>query len=143
MNCLNSRILLTTLFKRNIFLELSGVGGVVLLAIIAYTKQEKTGIKVVQDFKGEISFLTTLKPNIHCQPQDPRVGYESSRYRLVVLSENKCFNSCVAPWLLGYKGFLEGSNNGSKHYSSLNYLFLSDSITNIVLNCHKTPQRTK
>jgi hypothetical protein len=49
---------------------------------------------------------------------------------------------CVAYQLSRYKRFLEESNIGLKHNSLSNYLFLSNSISRIVLNCHKTPQRT-
>jgi hypothetical protein len=57
-------------------MELLGVRGVDLLAIIAHAKEENTCIKVVRNFKGKISSSTTLKPSIHCQPQDPGVSYE-------------------------------------------------------------------
>jgi hypothetical protein len=47
-----------------------------MLAIIAHAKEEKTCIRVTQNFKGKISSSTTLKLSIHYQPQDPGVSYE-------------------------------------------------------------------
>jgi hypothetical protein len=61
-------------------MELLGVGGVGLLAIIAHAKEEKTCIGVAQNFKGKISSSTALKPSIHCQQQDPGVSYEGFQY---------------------------------------------------------------
>jgi hypothetical protein len=141
--CLNSKILLIMLLRRKTFLDLSGVGDVMLLNHHHTCEGEKNCTRVIQDFKGEISCSTTSKPNTHCQAQDPKVSYQSFQYQLAFLGENKSLNSCVASWLPQCKTFIEKIKISSRNNSSPNYLFLLDSITWIRLNYGRTFQRTK
>jgi hypothetical protein len=62
---------------------------------------------------------------------------------LAFQGEDQSFDKKVAPWLLGYKRFMDEGNIYSKYDSPLNSLFLSYSLSSVISNSYKTPQRTK
>ncbi len=84
-----------------------------------------------------------MKPYTHGQPQDSGASCKGFQPRLAFQGEDQSFDKKMAPWLLGYKKFIDEGNIYSRYDSPSNSLFLSYSLSSVILNSYRTPQRTE